>query len=106
MNVCSRVENEPPKSNKALERIRMTLRSFHRLNPSESMEIIQGLETGIITFIHEKHAASSQLVRSDICNKKKPYQTADSKFKRHLKIFHDNGDAEKLITNPANVIKA
>ena len=48
---------------------------------------------------------NTQLLRSDISNKKKPYQIADSKVKRQLKIFDGNEDGEKLITNLANMIK-
>ena len=48
---------------------------------------------------------NTQLLRGDISNKKKPYQIADSKVKHQLKIFDDNWDAEKRITNLANVIK-
>ena len=48
---------------------------------------------------------NAQLFRGDVSNKKKPYQITDSEVKRQLKIFDDNGDAEKLIINLANVIK-
>ena len=45
-----------------------------------------------------------QLLCGGISNKNKPFQIADSKIKRQLKIFDDNGDADKLVTNLANVI--
>ena len=55
----SGTKNELCKSNNALEGFRNALRSFQRLNPSNSMEIIQCIETVNIIFIHEKHAVSS-----------------------------------------------
>ena len=58
-NVRSRVGNEQPKSKNAFEGFRNALRSFHCFKPSESIEIIQRIETGFIIFIHEKHAAAS-----------------------------------------------
>ena len=64
------------------------------------MDIIQGIETGIIIYIHE----DTQLFRGDISNKKKPYKPGYSKVKRQLKKIDDNRDTEKLITKLANVI--
>ena len=48
---------------------------------------------------------NTQLLSGDTSTQKKPYQTTDSKVKRQLKTLDVNGDAEKLITNLANVIK-
>ena len=66
------------------------------------MEITQGIETEIRISSHEKHAAALWLY---ISNKNKSYPIADSEVKRKLKIFDDNEDAKKLITNLANLIK-
>ena len=48
---------------------------------------------------------NTQLLRGDSANKNKSYKPADFKIKRQLKIFDDNGDAERLITKLATVIK-
>ena len=48
---------------------------------------------------------NTQLLRGYISIEKKPSQVANSKVKRQLMIFDDSGDAEKRITNLANVIK-
>ena len=49
---------------------------------------------------------NTQLLQGDNHNKKKTYQTADSKIKRPLRIFDYNADAERLITNLANIMKS
>ena len=48
---------------------------------------------------------NTQLLHGDNYDKKKTFRIADSKFKREMKIIDHNGDAEKLISNLANVIK-
>ena len=48
---------------------------------------------------------NTQLLLGNFPNKKKSYKKANSKIKRQLKIFDDNGDAEQLIRNVANMIR-
>ena len=95
------MENDLPRSNNALEGFhdtsRSSIASFHP-NQWRSFKVLkQELEFPAMK--------KTQLLRGDLSYKKKPYQIADSKVKRHLNIVDDNGDVERLRTSLANVIK-
>ena len=100
-NVRSRVENELPKSNNARERFCNALSSSFASTHPYQWRSFKALEQEL----ESSSMKNTQLLSGNISNKKKLHPIVDSKVKRQLKIFDDSGDAEKLITNSARMIK-
>ena len=100
-NVRSRVENDLPRSNNAVEGFHNALRSSITSSHPNLWRLLKALKQEL-EYSAMKH---TQLLRGDMPSKKKAYQIVDTKIKRQLEIFDNNGDIDQLLTNLANVIK-
>ena len=95
------MENDLPRSSNAFEGFHDALRSIIASTHRHLWRLLKALKQKLEFSAVKK----TNLFRCIISNVNKSYPVADSKVERQVKIFDDDGDAERLITNLVNVIK-